>query len=1174
MPLLTAHLSAKTPISRFQTWLFAGVVVINVMVMAIGVKSLSYERDKLVEQVQDTTSGLAALLERSIFNSARQIDLGLQGIADALEHQGASGRLDDAYIEQLLARYQERHPEVDAFRVTNAKGEVLWGKGVDRKAPATYADRPFFPLHQASPGQRMIPSDPILGKVSKVWVIAFTRSYRNADGSFAGVIAAAVPINYFTDLLAQPKLGPHGTAVIRQLTHQLVTRYPPVPGEVGQPGHAKVSDTYRQIVDSGQQSASYHVAAAPDGIERNYAFRRIQGLPYVMSVGMAPDDYLAGWKDELRKTVLLLALFMATSVGFAGAIRHFWLRGLRARDALADSEQRFRDYSSASTDWYWETDAALRFTYVSERFEAVAGVPPQAMLGHTREELADPIELQNMIWQAHLAALKRRESFRNFEYQPAGIMGTRWVRISGVPCFDADGHFKGYRGTASEITTEKSAQEQAARSARMLREAVDNVELGFTLYDEDDRLVICNEAYRNFYALHSDLMVPGARFEDLLRAGAQRGQFPQAQGRLDEFVSDRVRQHQHPDGQQIEQQLADGRWLLIVEYRTPSGYIVGNRIDITPLKAAQQELQQHQRQLEATVAARTAELGRALVAAESATAAKSAFLANMSHEIRTPMNAIMGLSHLLRAEVRDPQQLQRLHKIQVASAHLLSIINNILDLSKIEAGRLNLEDTDFSLSLVLDQVHTLIAEQADDKGLRVVVDSTGVPQWLRGDPTRLRQALLNYAVNAVKFTDAGAVGIGVRLLEAHDDVVHLRFDVHDTGLGIPADRLAGLFKSFEQADGSTNRRYGGTGLGLAITKLMAGLMGGEAGASSEPGKGSNFWFTVRLARGRGQPRQDERHTERLEDQHALRQRHLGARLLMVDDVELNREVMQNLLEGAGLLVDAASSGAQAVAMARTNDYAAILMDVQMPEMDGLEATRRIRALPWRERTPIIAMTANAFDEDRRRCLDCGMDEFVPKPIEPHALYGTLLRVLDEQAAGRARAAPAALAPRVDTRADQRVDPRTEVRVEAPRETRVDPLAALSAPMELDALTHVDAGLLAPVRSLDVSKLLNLSRGRPAAACRILRTVLNNSAQDPQQLLTLLRDGDHAALARLAHSLVGVAGNVGVSELAQAVTSLNAKLRHGDHSDLDTLVASVAQRLQDLIDDLRVALPAA
>ena len=385
-------------------------------------------------------------------------------------------------------------------------------------------------------------------------------------------------------------------------------------------------------------------------------------------------------------------------------------------------------------------------------------------------------------------------------------------------------------------------------------------------------------------------------------------------------------------------------------------------------------------------------------AAEGANRAKSAFLANMSHEIRTPMNAIIGLNYLMRRSGVTPEQAQRLDKIDAASHHLLSIINDILDLSKIEAERVQLESTHFHLSAILDGVQSIIAESARDKGLDVEVDGDAVPLWLCGDPTRLRQALLNYASNAVKFTATGRITLRAKLLEDTDGELLVRFSVEDTGIGIAPEQARRLFQAFEQADDSTTRQYGGTGLGLAITRRLAGLMGGEVGVDSTPGVGSSFWFTARLQRGRGVMPVDtgDRPTASVETR--LMQRHRGARILLAEDHEINREVALALLHAVDLLVDVAVDGREALEKAKAVPYDLVLMDMQMPGLDGLEATKAIRELPGWQATPIVALTANAFDGDRQACKAAGMNDFIAKPMDASALYEVLLRWLTARAA--------------------------------------------------------------------------------------------------------------------------------------------------------------------------------
>jgi signal transduction histidine kinase/CheY-like chemotaxis protein len=418
---------------------------------------------------------------------------------------------------------------------------------------------------------------------------------------------------------------------------------------------------------------------------------------------------------------------------------------------------------------------------------------------------------------------------------------------------------------------------------------------------------------------------------------------------------------------------------------------------LTEIAERDRQLADQRDHLEDTVQERTQALSVAKEAAEAASRAKSTFLSNMSHELRTPMNAIIGMTYMLKRNNCDPAQIDKLAKIDRAANHLLQLLNDILDLSKIDAERMTLEQTAFSLPALASDVADLLIPRAESAHLHLFLDIDPQLKGLRllGDPLRLQQVLLNLAGNAIKFTERGEVRLVARIAEQDDESVKIELSVCDTGIGIAPEAIKRIFNPFEQADGSTTRKFGGTGLGLPICQRLVTLMGGEIKVVSTPGAGSAFSFVVQLKRAEplAEPGPDIR-LSGAEAERILRSEFSDIHVLVAEDDWVNQEVSLELLrETLGLAVDVAPDGAEALEMALKHRYDLILMDMQMPVLDGVGASQAIRELDGYGEVPIIAMTANAFAEDRALCLDAGMNDFVAKPVDPDRLFMVMLHWL-------------------------------------------------------------------------------------------------------------------------------------------------------------------------------------
>ena len=806
---------------------------------------------------------------------------------------------------------------------------------------------------------------------------------------------------------------------------------------------------------------------------------------------------------------------------------------LRIENALRASEARYRATFENSAVGIAENALDGAWISVNPRLCQITGYSHRALMALDYRKLTHPDDLSGD-WAKLYPVLKGAQASVVVEKRYLRQDGTViWVARTSSVVRWPDGRPHYFVSMVEDITERKRIEAELAEQQQMLegevfqrthelrqavvartesehflRSVADNLPDMVGYWDAGQVLRFANRAYQSWFGRERALL-GRPRAEIFADAGDGVGEHAFAEalaGRTQRFETllrradgqqNHVRVHYVPDWQ--------GNYAAL--------QVVGVFVlvsDVTTLKQAELRLQALNEQL---VGARDR--------AEAANRAKSAFLANMSHEIRTPMNAIIGLTHLLRRDTPDGIAGERLVKVSDAAHHLLGVVNDVLDLSKIESGKLALTPSDFPLLAVLDRAYALVAGSARSKGLQLLMHCDAVPPLLRGDPTRLSQALLNLLGNAIKFTDKGQVSLHCSQERSSPEAVWLRFAVHDTGIGVPDDKLAQLFNNFEQADNSNARRYGGSGLGLAITRRLARLMDGAVGVQSRPGQGSCFWFSARFERvaqdGAPAPGPWAQPADAPPAAHpppagrsgGRRARLAGASVLLAEDNLVNQEVAAELLRDVGLIVDLASNGAQAAALAEARSYDLILLDMQMPEVDGLEAARLIRKMPGHQRTPILAMTANAFGDDRQACLNAGMDDHLGKPVHPELLYAVLERWIGQDQ-------------------DRLAGPTGLSGPQAPG--RAGPLAEPAAPV---------AALVVP--GLTMSRALMYLPGRDQIFERVLRQFAGHYRRGVEGLPLALQAGDARQLGRLVHALRGACGAIGATALLDRTGALEAAL---------------------------------
>jgi len=1091
---------------RLRTALLIAVLMLNMTAILTTYFSLTSSRAQHQARIAAQTQSLASLADQSIAKSAAAFDLVLKTVQYQLERSlRETGHIDPTQFNPFLAHQESSLQHAAGIRVAEASGRVILGHDVTPDSRATWGDRDFFALQRENPAIGMTVTDPILGRVSKIWVVSFARRYNHPDGRFAGVISVAIPVSYFAQLLSRFDTGQDGVAMMLDSRSRVMARVPDTTDVQQQTlEHSAGLD---QAIASGRTEVVYRATGATDGLERSLTYRRMSAVPFHLVMGVATSADMAHWRDEASNTLLGLAAFLVTTSGFT------WLlwRSIRR---LKYEMQRNRTLLNNASDGIHILDRQGKLIEASDAFCTMLGKTRAELLGahvsswdaqYSKEEI-------NAFFVEHFGATERMEFQTLHRHQdghliPVEISGLR-LDISGQPVM-----FYSSRDITEKLRAQHALAESESRFRTLFESSPDPL-----LIIQDERFVACNQAAIAMLGYDDKNEVLGKRPADISPPVQKNGEDSQAKAQC-MINTTRTNSpnrfhwvHTRKDGPEFTAEVTLSRinlhgsdvmycqWRDITEaqsaaaelerYRTSLESVVTDRtrelakqrnhfeliLDNIPgavaywdkdlinrfsnaryrqwLGARLKDIQDHHiddvldpeflarvrpnalaaldgrplnliiqvpqpdgqiRHAEASyvpdrvkgkvvgffvVAFDITELKQAKDAAESASRAKSVLLANMSHELRTPMNGVLGMIGIARKRMSDPDGVEKLDKARRAAERLLNVLNDILDLSKIEADRLSLEHISFTPDTLLTQIKELLGHAAAENrsALQVECDESTRTLALLGDPLRLGQVITNLVGNAIKFGEGQPIDVRVTTTATAADSIDLNVEVEDHGIGIALEDQTRLFSAFEQADGSTTRKYGGTGLGLAICKRLIDLMGGRIGVRSAPGQGSTFWFTVTLARDISalEIKADGSAPE-LAPEARIRREHVGARILVAEDEPFNQEIAHTLLDEVGLAATVANDGEQALALARAEHYDLILMDMQMPLLNGLEATRAIRADSQCMDTPIVAMTANAFDSDRQTCLTAGMNDHLAKPIDPDAFFRTILTWLNHPA---------------------------------------------------------------------------------------------------------------------------------------------------------------------------------
>lgn len=1011
---IAAHHGRVSPLVTMAA--AAALVVLTVCAAGTTVWRMHEQADR---ETRANLGKLALVIADQTSRSFQAVDLVLIDVASRISAgtlnttNGVRSDLKSESAHEFLVDRARNLSQIGNLILIDASGQLI---SHSRGWPAPFMmlrEREQFRHLRDHDDDALFVSEPVHNMVDGTWTVYLARRINGPQRAFLGVAQAAVRLEQFETFYKTIELGEGGSIALLRRDGVLLVRYPTVDSMIGRSiGPQSLFRTIDQHIDRGGILRMGLV----DGVSRYVAFGTVRGFPLVVSTSLKEEVALGAWR---REALLLLAGALGAVAGvavllltLAGQIRAM----RRSEDLLAlqnleleRSSHRLLEAQRIGKLGHWFSDAPGMAVWSQQLFEIIGlpqtpDVPLETLLALMHRDDVDRFrELQS---ESKARGTKMICEFRLV--RPDGEL--RWLRLEADPRRDAEGEILDIFGIIQDITSAKLSEaaldqrvtdleslrndleaqrQELARINMQFDAALSNMSQGICLFDAGKKLVISNPRYREIYGLSEQQSRPGTSLGQILQHSFDLGD------KLDNPIE---------EGPEFDEgrarnifRLHDGRIISIRRASTPDGGWVSTHEDITDreraaavladrlaeLEKARNRLEAQKRELIST----TVELSAAKEAAESASRSKSEFLAMMSHEIRTPMAGMMGMIGLLEDTPLNEEQRRLATLASESTSGLLNVVNDILDFSKLDAGMLTTESIGFSVGELIDGVTTLLRPRAYAKDLHL--ESTkdeGVPEWLNGDPNRIRQILLNLTSNAIKFTERGAIRIIASHRALANDLVELRIEVTDSGIGISRDVQDRLFTPFTQADTSVSRKYGGTGLGLAICKQLCLTMGGAIGVDSGPGHGSRFWFTVQCER----VKVPTVSAPPLQPVIAAIGRPLS--ILVAEDNRIIRALISKLLSKRGHRADLVCNGKEAVAAVQDKSYDIVLMDMQMPEMDGITAAMTIRSLPGPEREiPIVALTANALVGQRESCLAAGMNDYLSKPFEPADFYAAIDR---------------------------------------------------------------------------------------------------------------------------------------------------------------------------------------